>query len=80
MAQLMLDIDKEKYRNSNVTNVFGGVNYLNMKDKRMRFNNAEDPIYFLFDVLENRSIPALFNDFVEDSCYEVTKLIKKVIK
>ena len=30
--------------------------YLENKDKRMRFNNSQDPIYYVFDCIENRPV------------------------
>ena len=54
--------------------------YLNKKDRRMRFNNAQDPIYYVFDVVENRSISTLAKEFVEDSLFEITNFVSKIIK
>ena len=30
--------------------------YLNKNDRRMRFNNSQDPIYFLFEHVENKPV------------------------
>ncbi len=54
--------------------------YLNKKDRRMRFNNAKDPIYFAFDYIEKASISTLFKDFIKDSIFEVKKFFSKIIK
>ena len=54
--------------------------YLNKSDRRMRFNNSKDPIYFAFDYLENRPVSVLAKEFVEDSVYEVKKFITGIIK
>ena len=54
--------------------------YLNKEDRRMRFNNSQDPIYFAFDYLENRPVSVLAKEFVEDSVYEVKKFISSIIK
>ena len=54
--------------------------YLNSSDRRMRFNNAQDPIYFAFDCLNNRSLPQLANDFVKDTFFEISNFISKVVK
>lgn len=54
--------------------------YLNKNDRRMRFNNAKDPIYFVFDYVENRSVADLAKDFVKDSLFEITNFVSKVIK
>ena len=41
--------------------------YLNKKDRRMRFNNAKDPIYFAFDYVEKASVGDLIKDFFKRS-------------
>ena len=46
----------------------------------MRFNNAQDPIYFAFDYLESKSVSELAKEFVEDSVYEVKNFISSIIK
>ncbi len=33
--------------------------YLDRRDKRMRFNNTKDPIYYVFDCIENRPVSTL---------------------
>ena len=52
----------------------GNLDYLNRKDRRMRFNNAKDPIYFAFDFVENRPISSLIKDFFNDLVYEIKKI------
>ena len=37
--------------------------YLQHKDRRMRFNNAQDPIYYIFDCIENRPVSKLAKEF-----------------
>ena len=54
--------------------------YLNKNDRRMRFNNSKDPIYFAFDYIENRPVSTLAKEFVEDSVYEIKNFISKIIK
>ncbi len=54
--------------------------YLNKKDRRMRFNNAQDPIYFAFDYIENRPVADLAKDFVKDSLFEITNFVSKIVK
>lgn len=54
--------------------------YLNKNDRRMRFNNAQDPIYFAFNYIEDRPVSTLAKEFVEDSVYEVKRFISKIIK
>lgn len=54
-------------------------NYLEKKDRRMRFNNSKDPIYYVFDVIENRPIKTLAKEFVKDSFFEIANFVVKVV-
>ena len=54
--------------------------YLTKADRRMRFNNAKDPIYFVFDQIENRPVSDLAKEFVKDTFFEVTKFVSKVVR
>lgn len=54
-------------------------NYLAQKDKRMRFNTAKDPIYYVFDVIENRPVKTLAKEFVKDSIVDVIAFVSKVV-
>lgn len=49
-------------------------------DLTMHFTTAQDPIYFVFEKLENRSIQALMTEFVKDSFFEITNFVSKVVK
>ena len=53
--------------------------YLDKRDSRMRFNNAKDPIYYIFDCIENRPISTLAKEFVKDSFFEVANFVSKVV-
>ncbi len=53
--------------------------YLEKKDKRMRFNNSQDPIYYVFDCIENRPISVLAKEYVKDSVFEVMNFVSKVV-
>ena len=53
--------------------------YLKNKDRRMRFNNAQDPIYYVFDCIENRPVSTLAKEFVKDSLFEVINFVSKVV-
>jgi hypothetical protein len=55
------------------------IQYLKKKDKRMRFNNSQDPIYYVFDCIENRPIDVLAKEFVKDSVFEVINFVSKVV-
>lgn len=53
--------------------------YLENKDRRMRFNNSQDPIYYVFDCIENRPVSTLAKEFVKDSVLEVCNFVSKVV-
>ncbi len=55
-------------------------NYLAQKDRRMRFNNSRDPIYYVFDVIENRPIKTLAKEFVKDSFFEIANFVSQVVR
>lgn len=55
-------------------------NYLAQKDRRMRFNNSKDPIYYVFDVIENRPISTLAKEFVKDSFFEAVNFVSQVVR
>ena len=55
------------------------VNILERKDKRMRFNNSKDPIYYVFDCIENRPIKTLAKEFVKDSIRDVISFVSTAI-
>ena len=50
--------------------------YLNKKDRRMRFNNAQDPIYFVFSKIEDRPLLELLSDFINDLIRSFVKMFK----
>ena len=54
-------------------------NYLEKKDRRMRFNNSQDPIYYIFDCIESRPVTTLAKEFVKDSFIDTVNFISKVV-
>ncbi len=54
-------------------------NILERKDRRMRFNNSKDPIYYVFDCIENRPIKTLAKEFVKDSFRDVINFVSMAI-
>ena len=54
--------------------------YLNKKDERMRFNNSQDPIYFIFDHIENRPMGQIAKEFVHDTFYEIANFVSKAVR
>jgi len=53
--------------------------YLTKKDRRMRFNNSKDPIYFIFDHIENRPVSVLAKEFVQDTISDICNFVSKVV-
>lgn len=54
--------------------------FIGQKDRRMRFNTARDPIYYVFDVIENRPVKTLAKEFVKDSFFEIANFVTKVVR
>ena len=54
--------------------------FIGKNDRRMRFNNSKDPIYYVFDVIENRPIKTLAKEFVKDSLFEAVNFVSKVVR
>lgn len=53
--------------------------YLNKNDRRMRFNNSKDPIYFVFDHIEDRPVSILAKEFVQDTLSDICNFVSKVV-
>ena len=56
------------------------LNYSRLQDRRMRFNNAQDPIYYVFDCIENRPVKTLAKEFVRDSFRDMVNFISMAVK
>lgn len=48
-------------------------------DLTMKFSNAKDPIYYVFDAIENKSVTQLMSDFVKDYFFEITNFVSKAV-
>ena len=53
--------------------------YLNKRDRQMRFNNAGDPIYAIFEKIDNRPLSKIAIDFVKELKDDAIKFISTVI-
>ncbi len=53
--------------------------YLNKRDRQMRFNNAGDPIYAIFEKIDNRPLSKIAKDFVKELKDDAIKFISTVI-
>jgi len=49
--------------------------FIGTNDRRMRFNNTQDPIYYVFGVIENRPISTLAKEFVKDTFKDVCSYV-----
>ena len=54
--------------------------YLNKRDRQMRFNNSGDPIYAIFDKIDQRPLSKIAVDFVKDLKTDAIKFISTVLK
>ena len=54
--------------------------YIHKKDRQMRFNSAQDPIHYVFDVVENRPLRTLAKEFVKDSFFEVANFVTGIVR
>ena len=53
--------------------------YLNKRDRQMRFNNAGDPIYAIFEKIDIRPLSKIAKDFVKELKDDAIKFISTVI-
>ena len=54
--------------------------YLNKKDRQMRFNNSCDPIYAVFDKIDNRPLSKIAKDFVKELKDDAIRFISTALK
>ena len=52
--------------------------YLNKKDRQMRFNNGGDPIYAIFDKIDERPLSKIAVDFVKELKDDAIKFVSTV--
>lgn len=71
---------KRKQQNQTAEFNIEDFNYLEKSDRRMRFNNSKDPIYYVFDVIEDRPIKTLAKEFVKDSFFEIANFVVKAVR
>ena len=53
--------------------------YLRKKDRQMRFCNAKDPIYHVFNSIDKRPLGELFKGFVKESIKDSQKFLQKLV-
>ena len=54
--------------------------YLNKQDRQMRFNNGGDPIYAIFDKIDNRPLSKIASDFVRELADDSIRFISTLVK
>ena len=54
--------------------------YLNKKDRQMRFNNGGDPIYAVFNKMDERPLSKIARDFVKELKDDAIKFVSTVLK
>ena len=54
--------------------------YLNKKDRQMRFNNGGDPIYAVFDRMDQRPLSKLTVDFFKELRDDSIRFISTMLK
>ena len=53
--------------------------YLNKQDRQMRFNNGGDPIYAIFDKIDNRPLSKIAIDFVKELKDDTIRFVSTVL-
>ena len=54
--------------------------YLNKQDRQMRFNNCGDPIYAVFEKMDNRPLSKIAKEFVKGIKDDAIEFISTVLK
>ena len=54
--------------------------YLNKKDRQMRFNNGGDPIYAIFDKIDERPLSKITKDFFKELADDSIRFISTLVK
>ena len=54
--------------------------YLNKKDRQMRFNNGGDPIYAIFDKIDERPLHKIAKDFFKELADDSIRFISTIVK
>ena len=54
--------------------------YLNKQDRQMRFNNGGDPIYAIFDKIDNRPLSKITRDFLKELADDSIRFVSSLVK
>ena len=70
---------RKNKKNQNAEFDLESYKFIGKKDRRMRFNNSKDPIYYIFDCIENRPVTTLAKEFVKDTFFDISLFVSKVV-
>ncbi len=54
--------------------------YLKKQDRQMRFNNGGDPIYAIFDKIDQRPLSKIAVDFVRELADDTIRFVSLMVK
>ena len=54
--------------------------YLKKQDRQMRFNNGGDPIYAIFDKIDQRPLSKIAKDFVRELADDTIRFVSLMVK
>jgi len=54
--------------------------YLNKKDRQMRFNNGGDPIYAIFEKIDERPLSKIAKDFIKELKDDSIRFVSTLLK
>ena len=54
--------------------------YLKKQDRQMRFNNGGDPIYAIFDKIDNRPLAKITRDFFKELADDSIRFVSSLVK
>ncbi|MBR1776094.1 hypothetical protein IJ750_03350 [bacterium] len=54
--------------------------YLKKQDRQMRFNNGGDPIYAIFDKIDERPLSKIARDFVKELADDTIRFVSTLVK
>lgn len=54
--------------------------YLNKQDRQMRFNNGGDPIYAVFNKIDNRPLKNIVRDFFKELKDDTIQFVSTALK
>ncbi len=74
-----ITVNRKNKKKNNAEFDINTYKFIGKNDRRMRFNNAKDPIYYIFDCVENRPVKTLAKEFVKDTFFDIANFVSKVV-